>query len=257
MSEPSPAYLWYPKDALSSGRVSALSPLEELWYRRALDHAWLNDGLPSDPAEFAGWVGRGCTAESAVKIIEKFFVPHKKDASKVVMPRQEKERTNLRKKNKQKSDAGKLGMAKRWKQKSNGDNTVITERNIPIPIPIAIPKKEKEEEKKATTATISDDQWLDSLQSNPAYKLLQVRTEFSKATIWAETNKRQCTRRFFVNWLNRAKPMDTTKPNSNAYVGKETRTPEQLATFVPDPPCSICGKDICFSNHYNEVVATI
>ncbi len=69
-------------------------------------------------------------------------------------------------------------------------------------------KKEKEEEKKATTAAVSDDQWLDSLQSNPAYKLLQVRTEYARAQVWAETNKRQCTRRFFVNWLNRAKPMD-------------------------------------------------
>lgn len=116
-------------------------------------------------------------------------------------------------------------------------------------------REEKEEEKRATTTAISDDQWLDSLQSNPAYKLLQVRTEYARATVWAETNKRQCTRRFFVNWLNRAKPMDTTKPTSNAHVGKETRTPEQIASLVTDAPCDICGKEVCFSNHYEEIAA--
>lgn len=116
-------------------------------------------------------------------------------------------------------------------------------------------REEKEEEKRATTTVISDDQWLDSLQANPAYKPLQVRTEYARAIVWAETNNRQCTRRFFVNWLNRAKPMDTASPK-RGQVGKETRTPEQIASLVTDLPCDICGKDVCFSNHYAEVAAT-
>src|SRR5687768_13819849 len=109
MKETSPAYLWYPNDVLSSGRVNALNPLEELWYRRALDHGWMNGGMPSDPAEFAGWVGRGCTSAAAAKIIERFFVPHKKDPTKVLNPRQEKERKLFQQKRKQKSEAGKRG----------------------------------------------------------------------------------------------------------------------------------------------------
>lgn len=148
MAENSPAYLFYPKDILSSGRVSALTPLEELWYRRALDQSWLHEGLPANPAEFAGWVGRGCTVKAAEIIITKFFIPHKKNSDKVVNPRQEKERSNLRKKIKQKSDAGKRGMANRWKQKGKADNTVITENNIPIPIPIPIQEEELREEKR-------------------------------------------------------------------------------------------------------------
>jgi len=152
MAENSPAYLFYPKDILSSGRVSALTPLEELWYRRALDQSWLHEGLPANPAEFAGWIGRGCTVKAAETIIAKFFIPYKKNSDKVINPRQEKERANLRKKIKQKSDAGKRGMANRWKQKSKSDNSVITEHNIPIPIPIQY----KEEEIREGAASLPD-----------------------------------------------------------------------------------------------------
>jgi len=134
----SPAYLMYPSDILSSGRVASLKPLEELWYRRALDLGWEHQGMPADPAEFAGWVGRGCTASAAEKIIAKFYEPKPRDASKVVNPRQEKERKLFLKKRKQKSEAGKRGMANRWKQTVSSDNTVITKHNIPIPIPIPI-----------------------------------------------------------------------------------------------------------------------
>ncbi len=145
----------YPNDILSSGRVAALSGLEELWYRRALDHGWMNGGMPIDPAEFAGWVGRGCTKESAAKIIDRFYVAHKKDVNKVVNNRQEKERTKFRQKLKQKSDAGKKGMAKRWKETGKADNGVITplitEDNIPIPIPISREEEKKKEERREET----------------------------------------------------------------------------------------------------------
>lgn len=140
----SPAYLWYPKDILSSGRVAALTLEEELWYRRALDQSWLAEGLPSDPGEFAGWVGRGCTVESATKLIEKFFVPHKKDDAKVVNLRQEEERTKLKKKSAERSKAGKASGCKRRENKELSDeqmfNKMRTKSNIPIPIPIPIPK---------------------------------------------------------------------------------------------------------------------
>lgn len=47
------------------------------------------------------------------------------------------------------------------------------------------------------------------------------------------------------------------KTNGNAYVGKETRTSDEIAALVTDAPCDICGKDVCFSNHYEEVAAAI
>lgn len=142
MAAPSPAYLWYPKDALSSGRVSALSPLEELWYRRALDHSWLCSGLPADPEQFAGWVGRGCTVEAAQKLISIFFVPSRKDPQKVVNPRQEEERKKYLKKSQERSKAGIESGRKRRERSALGAeqmfNKTRTKSNIPIPIATSI-----------------------------------------------------------------------------------------------------------------------
>jgi len=160
----SPAYLMYPGDILASGRVAALKPLEELWYRRALDLGWEHHGMPSDPVEFAGWVGRGCTVAAAEKIIGKFYKPKQRDASKVVNPRQEKERKAYITKTKAKSEVGKNAAKARW-EKLNAEKAGLGLQNeasknkvavnvgkdtssayanalpkdaIPIPIPIPI-----------------------------------------------------------------------------------------------------------------------
>jgi hypothetical protein len=76
-----------------------------------------------------------------------------------------------------------------------------------------ISKSKKEEKKKIAAAT--DQEWLNSLTNNPAYKKLDVMTEFAKAGVWVSANNRSLTRRFFVNWLNRAKPMDVQTNGTN------------------------------------------
>lgn len=126
----SPAYLWYPRDVFDSERVEDLSPAEECWYRRALDRSWGDEGISSDPVKAAKRIGKKCTVKAAEMILKVFFVPKRNDATKMVNPRQEKERKKLFEKSKQKSAAGKKGMAKRWKQRSKSDNTVIT----PLPV---------------------------------------------------------------------------------------------------------------------------
>lgn len=168
-TDTSPAYLMYPGDILSSGRVSALKPLEELWYRRAMDFGWEHNGMPADPAEFAGWIGRGCTVKAAEKLIAIFYVPKRKDPSKVVNPRQEKERKLFEKKRKQKSEAGKRGMAKRWKDKASDDNSVITEDNIPIPI-----SNTKKEELKTHTNTHASDPFPETVHEYPVKELIEA-----------------------------------------------------------------------------------
>lgn len=60
----------------------------------------------------------------------------------------------------------------------------------------------------AGAAPASDAEWLADLQANPAYRGLSVQQEFAKLQAWCGANKKQATRRRFVNWLNRAdKPM--------------------------------------------------
>lgn len=122
----SPAYLWYPKDVLSSGRVESLSAEEECWYRRALDRSWLDEGIPSDPALCSRYIGKGCTPEAAVTILDIFFEPKKKDTSKMVNARQEKERKAYRDKRKVTSQERRKAANIRWEQeRAKGDANVM------------------------------------------------------------------------------------------------------------------------------------
>jgi hypothetical protein len=69
--------------------------------------------------------------------------------------------------------------------------------------------------KAAGAAPTSDADWLESLKSDPAYIGIDVATEHAKAIRWCETNRKQLSRRRFINWLNRAeRPMGNAKPQS-------------------------------------------
>lgn len=60
----------------------------------------------------------------------------------------------------------------------------------------------------------SDEEWLKTLSSEPAYAGLDVRREFGRMTQWCNANNRQPTRRRFVNWLNRCdKPLNGHAPH--------------------------------------------
>jgi hypothetical protein len=125
-----------------------------------------------------------------------------------------------------------------------------------------ISKKKEEEKKATTTARETDDQWLDSLSQNPAYIGLGVRTEYAKAQTWADTNGRQCSRRFFVNWLNRVRPIQTNGNGHKPDVGRSTYTPKTYncqkcmdtgEVSADDPehpgelkwePCPDCGVEV-------------
>ncbi len=86
----SPAYRWYPRDIIASVRVSAMTAAEECWYRRALDLAWLNMGIPSDPKVLARVIGKKCTARGAELILTMFVKTE--DPNVMVSERQEIER---------------------------------------------------------------------------------------------------------------------------------------------------------------------
>ncbi len=83
--------------------------------------------------------------------------------------------------------------------------------------------KEKDKEKDRTRTpgkSIEDSDWLAELQAAPAYAGLNVRFQLGKAQAWAKTNRRECTRKFFVNWLNRVdQPL--------AVAGRDDRKPSE------------------------------
>ena len=62
----------------------------------------------------------------------------------------------------------------------------------------------KQKEKQGAVAPpASDSEWLASLCTSTAYQGIDVRREFEKMNLWACTNKKQATKRRFINWLNR------------------------------------------------------
>lgn len=100
---------------------------------------------------------------------------------------------------------------------------------------------------------LSDSEWLESLQQNSAYEKLEIKTEYAKAEVWCEANSRQCTRRFFVGWLNRAKPMRVAaepkrKPapsgNGSAYVPTDAEKKDMMSPYYEMPPRPITFDDI-------------
>lgn len=46
-------------------------------------------------------------------------------------------------------------------------------------------------------------EWLDGLCSNPAYEGIAVRQEIEKCRTWSQINRKQCTKRRILAWLNR------------------------------------------------------
>lgn len=60
-------------------------------------------------------------------------------------------------------------------------------------------------------AQLSDDEWMESLQRQDCYKHLEIRKQHQRMVNWCNQNRRQPTRRRFINWINHCdKPMKPT-----------------------------------------------
>lgn len=57
---------------------------------------------------------------------------------------------------------------------------------------------------KKQTSGMSEPEWLESLHSEPALAGLDIARELAKAQFWCKENGRKCTRRFLINWFNKA-----------------------------------------------------
>ncbi|HWB63971.1 MAG TPA: hypothetical protein VG603_10700, partial [Chitinophagales bacterium] len=73
MKEKSPAFQWYPKDALASQRMAMMTLAEEGAYRRALDYCWINGALPADIKALVAIIGKGCSKKTA-ETVKAMFV---------------------------------------------------------------------------------------------------------------------------------------------------------------------------------------
>jgi uncharacterized protein YdaU (DUF1376 family) len=111
----SPAFQWYPRDYISSSRVTMMSLLEEAIYRKLMDYCWLDGSISADPERIQRLIGKESTIP-AIKEVLKMFHVSEADPDALIHDRLEIERE------KQKSNSEKRAAAanKRWdKQKES------------------------------------------------------------------------------------------------------------------------------------------
>lgn len=82
----------------------------------------------------------------------------------------------------------------------------------------------------------TDGEWLESLKADPTYTGIDVGREFGKCAKWCEVNRKQNTRKRFINWLNRAeRPINGHHPAHGAPAGARrnfTETADNAANRI-------------------------
>jgi hypothetical protein len=87
------------------------------------------------------------------------------------------------------------------------------------------------------TAPTSDLEFLAELGKNDAYRGINVAQEFAKMEAWCKVNKKQPSRRRFVNWLNRAtgdRPMQGSRPTTVSRSAEPNNWRSRMKEHYPD-----------------------
>ena len=80
-----------------------------------------------------------------------------------------------------------------------------------------------------------DSDLMQSLRSNPAYAGIDIDREHGKAEAWCAVNHRICSRKFFVNWLNKVdRPMGYTGQRRTEIPLEPVNWRERLSAKFPD-----------------------
>jgi uncharacterized protein YdaU (DUF1376 family) len=132
----SPAFQFYPGDWLSSSRITLMTPAEEGAYIRLLAYCWDSEDctLPDDDEQLAKLSRLGeqwLSYAPGANAVRNCFEVHPSKKSRLINKRLFAEWKKLLAFRRAKSQAGKKGMANRWKQKRNdqgvADSSVISE----------------------------------------------------------------------------------------------------------------------------------
>lgn len=113
MTQKSPSYQWYPKDAISSARIAVMTLEQEGAYRRALDYCWLTGSLPADLDMLARIIGKGCTTETAT-VVRSMFTRDRSNKKLLTHDRLDMERSKQKAWREKSVAGGRRGAAARW-----------------------------------------------------------------------------------------------------------------------------------------------
>lgn len=190
-----PAFQFYPADFLVG--CADLSAEETGAYIRLLCYQWSKDGLPDDDAKLAAM--GGCHGNAIASIRHKFGICADGKLRNLRLEEVRSDQDRYRAKQAENAN-------KRWANRGKTENATALPTQMPNACPSSSPSTTttKKPAAKEPKPLLLDDDWLTSLQSNPAYAGINVRIELGKAEVWCGVNHRQCTRKFFTNWLNRA-----------------------------------------------------
>lgn len=84
---------------------------------------------------------------------------------------------------------------------------------------------------------LPDEEWLDAMQKNPAYSMLNVRLLYQRMLAWCEVKGKVPSRRRLINWMNSEdKPMvaKSSPPKGNGQVGASPKLVPVAAKPVAD-----------------------
>ena len=197
-----PAFQFYADD-FAAGTCD-LSAADVGAYIRLLCYQWSRGSIPiNDPAKIA----RIAAVEPSADVLAKF--PSGQNG------RMEAERVKQAEYRQQQSDKGKASAQARF----NRGSTVVQPEGQPkgnSPSPSPSPTPNKTVGRTAGAVPANDSEWLTNLAENDAYRHLNVRTEFAKMQAWCGANRKEPTRRRFVNWLNRAEKPISPRANYQA-----------------------------------------
>lgn len=118
----SPAFQFYPADFLADKNVQCMTDAQIGIYIKLLCHAWLEGSIPSDLDQLSRFATKEPDSfKDNWRWISSCFEVCKKDPSKLINPRLEKERRKQKSFSRKQSNAAKS----RWQKEKSGDATAL------------------------------------------------------------------------------------------------------------------------------------
>lgn len=196
---------FYPNDFLASGTVKLMTTEEIGAYILLLCYEWQDPKctLPSDDESIRNLSGLAGNLERVKSCFNM-------KRGRLINKRLQSEWKKAKAFKEICSKSGKNGANRRWPQRVTPPVTppvTGAEHSSPSQSPSQSQSElEKKEEKKPVRATVTDEQWIEGLKNNPAYRHINLSVELGKMEAWLDLPKnqhRKKTKAFVLNWLNK------------------------------------------------------
>jgi len=167
MINKSPAFQFYPDDWNNDINVIAMTAEEEGHYIRLCGICWKEGSIPSDPEEVQSLLKSRC---EKLEKITKCFYKNPKNNFQLLHKRLEKERKKQRVFRRKKSNAGKIGASKRWKNK---ELEIKNDNGSAIVLPLANDSSLVSVSNSVSNSKSKDKTKADSLSENESWRIIK------------------------------------------------------------------------------------